>query len=91
MALSKQKELTSGVKGSYWKITALTVDIQNMTAYITLCLFLGKFTSHKEPLDSIKYFSMPIEPSDLVGDLREKAYTHIKAQEDVDLAGAKSV
>lgn len=91
MALSKQKILNTGLSGSYWKITNLSVDIQKMTAYFTLSLFAGKFSRHMQPLELSKNFSMPVTKEDLTEDLRAKAYAYIKDQNDPDLENATNV
>jgi len=85
MALQKQKTLTSGVVGNYWKITEVSVDRISLTAYFKISLYLDKATSDAGavPINYSLSFRGHFTKQELAGDIFALGYSFIKEQTSI--------
>ena len=79
MALSKNKELESGVIGNYFKVTQFILNKMEMKMFCKLELFLNEAHKNGKALETYKTYNFPVSSQELSGDIIELAYDKIKS------------
>lgn len=95
MAIQKEKTLSNGAVGNYWRIMSINIDRQNFTIVGRIALFKDAASSAagSPPLGQIKSFSFPFTMEEFAASPNAIAfiYTKIKARAletlNYDLAG----
>ena len=90
MALQKEKTLTSGVTGNYWRVSGLRFARDGMKLDMTVSLYKDA-TPTLAPLGISHNFSFVLTPQELVGNLVAMAYTKIKAYANSDIPNLDGV
>ena len=83
MAIQKEKTLTNGAVGNYWRITTIFIDRQNLRIVGNIALFKDPAASNagSPPLGAEKSFSFPFTMAEFAAAPNAIAfiYTKIKA------------
>lgn len=93
MAIEKEKTLSSGVTGNYWRVVSITVDRQNLKVIGQLGLFKDKASSDagKLPMPLIKTFKFPLVMAEIMPPTNLIAYVYTKIQAAADVVITKDI
>lgn len=93
MAIQKEKTLSSGVTGNYWRITTITVDSLNMKIVGQISLFKDQTASNagKSPMAFSKTFRIPLNLPELLAAENIIAYMYEKIQDAADVVVTKDI
>ena len=82
VGIVKDKVLTNGVTGNFWKITSGTFNLLTGTITVTISLYLNQasFLAGKSSLLSDKVYELNVTSLELQGDLRELVWAKVIAR-----------
>lgn len=80
MAILKQKTLSNGAVGEYWRITYIHIDRQNLRITGNIALFKDKATSDGggPPLGAMKSFTFPFTMSEFLASTNAISFIYSK-------------
>jgi hypothetical protein len=89
MAIQKEKTLSNGVTGNYWRILSVFLDRQNLKAHGQIGLFIDKAASDagKKPIGAIKNFSFALNMAEFLASANAITYIYskIKAKAETEI------
>lgn len=92
MAISKEKTLSNGAVGNYWKIYEVKILKINMRITYYMVLYMDKAHADLDQrLGPDKSFEAEVSKSELIGDIIALGYAKIKAANDPDLVDGQDV